>query len=90
MQILFWIWLGLVLKLPVVGICWLVYHVANDTPDQVLDDEDGGSPVTYVQGPRLRGPQDGRTPFKRGPRRGNSGHDEAAKERRPSHAPERV
>jgi hypothetical protein len=85
MQIAFWIFLGFVLKLPVVGMCYLIYRVANDTPEQVLGDDDGGSSIVYTQGPRLRGPSDGRPPFKRGPRRGNAGHDRAATERRPDH-----
>jgi hypothetical protein len=90
MQIAFWIFLGLVLKLPVVGMCYLIYRVANDAPEQILGDDEGGSKIVYEQGPRLRGPDNGRPPFKRGPRRGSPGHAEAAKERRPQHAPQRA
>ena len=90
MQVLFWIWLVVVLKIPVVGMCWFIYHVVNDTPDQVIGDDEGGSGVRFEQGPRVRGPQEGRTPFKRGPRRGDSGHKEAAKKRDSDRESERV
>jgi hypothetical protein len=90
MQILFWIWLGIVLKIPVVAMCVFIYRVVNDTPDQVIGDDEGGSGVRFEQGPRVRGPQDGRTPFKRGPRRGNYGHDEAPGERQPDRSSEHV
>ena len=89
-QILFWVWLGVVLKLPVIGLCMFIYRVVHDTPDQMLGDDDGGGGVRFEQGPRVRGPRDGRPPFKRGPRRGDVGHREAGQERSPSRDSEHV
>jgi hypothetical protein len=85
-QVLFWVWLGLVLKLPVIGLCWFLYKVANDTPDQVVGDGDDGGSAVYAQGPRSRGPHDGPPRHPRSARRGDSGHQEAVREKRPDHA----
>jgi hypothetical protein len=85
MQVWFWIWLVVILKAPMIWIGVIIYRAVKDVPDQMIGDDDGGSGVTYVQGPRKRGPNDGRTPWRRPPRRGDSGHEEAAKERRPQH-----
>lgn len=88
MQLWFWIWLGLVLKLPVLWLCWFVYKTINDTPEHVLGDDDGGQPVevVYGQGPRSRGPQGGLSSSAFGERRKDPGHDEAAKKRPRIHA----
>lgn len=89
MQIAFWIFLGVILKLPVIGLCYFIYRVANDVPEPVLGNDDGGSSVVYAQGPRLRGPKDGRPSLARRARRANAGHNDGAQVTRPQHAPPR-
>lgn len=76
------------LKLPVLWLCWFVYKTINDTPEQVLGEDDGGQPVAvvYGQGPRNRGPQGGLSASARGERRKDPGHDEASKKRPRIHA----
>ncbi|MGH2906092.1 MAG: hypothetical protein ACRDKI_04915 [Solirubrobacterales bacterium] len=87
---MFWVWLLIVLKLPMVWIGWVIYRAIKDTPDQVVGDGEGGSGVRFDQGPRKRGPEDPRSPWTRDPRRGDSGHDEAMRERTPERAVEAV
>lgn len=84
-QLWFWIWLGLVLKLPVVWLCWFVYKTINDVPEQVLGEDDGGQPVAvvYGQGPRTRGPNGGLPLFGNVARRKDVGHDENANKSAP-------
>lgn len=86
MQVWYWIWLAVALKLPVICIGLIIYRVVNDTPDQVVDENEGGSGVTFNQGPRKRGPDDDRTLRVRQSRRGDSGHQESAKRRGVDHA----
>lgn len=88
MQLWFWIWLGIVLKLPVLWLCWFVYKTIRDVPEQVLGDDDGGQPVTvvYGQGPRNRGPGGGLPKRSRGERRKDPGHDKADEKRSNIHA----
>lgn len=78
MQLWFWIWLGVVLKLPVVWTCWFVYKTIQDVPEQVLGEEDGGQEVKVVfdQGPRTRGPGGGSAVAVAPARRGDPGHVE--------------
>lgn len=88
MQLWFWIWLGLVLKLPVLWLCWFVYKTINEMPEQVLGDDDDGQPVelVYGQGPRNRGPSGGLAGSAHVERRKDPGHDEASKKRSRVHA----
>lgn len=51
--------MGVAFKIPVVGLCWLVWKVANDAPDQVVGDGDGHGGTEYAPGPRRRGPHGG-------------------------------
>lgn len=90
MQWYFWIWMGLVLKIPVVWLCWFVYKVASDQPEQTIGDGEGGDGVRFDPGPRKRGPNDGRSPWQRTPRRGDSGHDEHGKKGAPEPAKKHV
>jgi hypothetical protein len=55
----FWLFMGLALKLPVIGLCVFVWKVANDAPEQVLGEGDGGGGTEYAPGPRNRGPHGG-------------------------------
>jgi len=91
-QIAFWIWLGVVLKVPVAGVCYFVWRVIReDQPEQVIGDGEGGggAPVEYKPGPRTRGPHEGAKRARRWARRANAGHDgsrQADTERRHEHA----
>lgn len=78
MQVWFWIWLFVVLKIPVVLACWLIWHVAHQAPEQVIGDAEGGGGVRFDPGPRKRGPHGGAGPGLRASRRGDVGHDEIA------------
>ncbi|MBI5310462.1 MAG: hypothetical protein HZB14_05485 [Actinobacteria bacterium] len=87
MQTMFWIWLLVVLKIPVVGFLWMLWRVINDKPDQVVGEGGGGPGVRVEQGPRKRGPHDeGNYPPLRRRRRGDAGHDDTA----PAHQREPV
>lgn len=77
MQLSFWIVLGIVFKLPVIGMCWFCWWAIKSPPDQVLGEGDGGLGSPYDQGPRLRGPRSGVTLRPRTERRGDLGHDES-------------
>lgn len=78
MQLWFWIWLGIILKLPVLWTCWYVYKTIKDVPEQVLGDDDGGQEVKVVfdPGPRTRGPGGGLGATVKSGRRGDPGHEE--------------
>jgi hypothetical protein len=82
------IWLMLVLKIPVVAMLWLVWWSVQQTPEPVADDEgDGGSGR-----PRLPHPHDGpRTPTvrPRGPH-GEPAPPAPARTRTPARSRERV
>ena len=53
-----WIWLLVVLKIPVAIGAYVVWWAIQDPPDQVIgDDPDDG--INYTPGPRTRGPHDG-------------------------------
>ncbi|MFY9469434.1 MAG: hypothetical protein WAP37_04895 [Solirubrobacterales bacterium] len=81
MQLMFWIWLGVVLKLPVAGICWYIWRIVHDETEQVIGDVEGGDGgVPYAAGPRSRGPHDGSRDRPRAPRRGDLGHEKAPRE----------
>lgn len=88
MQLWFWIWLGIVLKLPVLWTCWFVYKTIKDVPEQVLGDDDGGQSVTvvYGPGPRNRDPKGGLPLRARSARRKDHGHDQAGQKRSNIHA----
>jgi hypothetical protein len=78
----FWLFMLVALKVPVVGVCVLVWRVVKDTPDQVVGGEYGGSGgVEYTPGPRTRGPHDGFFARRKARRRGDAGHDEKPKPR---------
>lgn len=69
MQVWFWIWLLVVLKIPVIAVCWILWHAIGQTGEQVIDDGGSGAAgVRYEPGPRSRGPHDPR--FEAVPRRG--------------------
>src|SRR5262245_48413119 len=80
-QVFFWVWLIIGLKIPMIWIFWVVWRAIKDVPDQQVGDGEGGTGVRFDQGPRKRGPE-GDKPFRRGPRRGDEGHDEAMRERK--------
>jgi hypothetical protein len=78
MQVWFWLWLLVVLKIPVVGAGWMIWHVVRQTPDQEVigGSEDGG--LRFDPGPRRRGPHEGgRDGRKAISRRRDAGHDKA-------------
>jgi hypothetical protein len=86
MQVWFWIWLVVVLKIPVIAVCWILWHAIRQTGEQVIDEGgSGGTGVRFEPGPRTRGPHDPRfdtvprkDPRRRPPgrsRRRNPGHD---------------
>lgn len=67
------------LKLPVFWLCWYIYKVIQDVPDQVVGEDNGGQPVSvvYADGPRKRGPHGSPRLSERSARRGDKGHDES-------------
>lgn len=79
MQVWFWIVLGVVFKLPVIGMCWICWHAINDVPDQVIGDGDGGLAAPFGQGPRRRDPHSGVALRQPPPRRSDPGHAVATK-----------
>jgi hypothetical protein len=82
MHVWFWIWLVVVLKIPIVTTGWLIWHVLQQTPDQEILG-DGGGGVRFDPGPRKRGPHDGgHGRRKNGSRRRDAGHENT--ERAPS------
>ncbi|MFY9487804.1 MAG: hypothetical protein WAP35_03785 [Solirubrobacterales bacterium] len=85
MQIAFWIFLGVILKLPVIGLCVYLWRVIQRGGEQVIGEaEGGGGGVRFDPGPRTRGPHDGPKRGWRHVRRGDVGHEDAP----PAHAPE--
>ena len=85
-------WLLVVVKLPLIWVGWYIYRAVKDVPETVLGEDDGGEPlrVAFEPGPRTRGPHGGLPVVARAPRRGDSGHDENAREapREPVATPE--
>lgn len=57
------IFMGLILKIPVAGACWLIWHAVRSQPDpaQAAEDEGGGDQRrSFRRGPkRPRGPRRG-------------------------------
>ncbi len=61
MQVWFWIWLVVALKIPLIAVCWILWHAIRQTGEQVVDEGGpGGAGVRYEPGPRTRGPHDPR------------------------------
>lgn len=79
MQLAMWIFFGIVLKIPVIWLCWFVWRAATDVPDEhVLGDGKGDGGSGFSPGPRKRGPLGGLSTSVKPQRRGNPGHDELA------------
>jgi hypothetical protein len=57
------IWLMLILKIPIAALLYLVYWAVKQTDEPVVDEGDGGGGQPIDTGPRVRPPQ----PPRRGP-----------------------
>lgn len=75
MSSVFWIWLFVGLKIPLVIIGWMIWRIIKDVPEQVVSDGEYGSTVRTGLDSRTRGPRGGSDIVGGyGQRRGDVGH----------------
>lgn len=85
------VWLMLVLKIPIGLLLWLVWWAVRQAPDdgETQDEGGGGSKVRHVRDPRHPRPPFPRSPRRRGPH-GDPAPDAPARTRTLATAPDRM